>query len=71
MGKVGGDVAMDIADYLIEEGYGVVWVAKATALEEAAAAIDKMGDGELDPGLTTDWLYNRATQICDEGTRKK
>ena len=71
MGWVGGDSAMEFADFLIEEGYGVVHVVQATALEEAAAAIDKLETMDVSkPGLV-DWLCDRASNIYEEGAKKK
>lgn len=64
MAKVGDDVAMDIADYLIAEGYGVVTVAQATALEEAADAIEtQSGSQWWTKKDFTFWLYRRAYEI--------
>lgn len=53
------DDAMEIADYLIEAGYGNVKVAQASALEQAADVVHNLGYNEV----STNWLYQRAKEI--------
>lgn len=65
------DQVMDLADYLIEKGYGVVHVAQATALEKAADAIDRSQDNAWWTKKDfVQWLCNRALDIYEKGTRK-
>lgn len=61
---------MELADYLIAEGYGVVHVEKATALEEAAGSLVEAADESWDISDVIEFLYDSAAAIYDEGSKK-
>jgi hypothetical protein len=59
-----GNLSKDVAEAVLSKL--PVGFVKAEALREAANRLDELGDGELDAGLTSNWLKVRADRLEGE-----